>query len=885
MNFKKLYIALFLCVPALLFGQTKKGFKLLDKGKYEAAQKCFQRDLQHAEYASAAYFGLNRIYMRYHKKNYDSLMVVNQMLRTGASMYNLLNDKQQEKYKKFNINAVSWTKSLRTVQLEAFKCSNRTEYADRQNAFVGDFAPLDKVVQKKVELREREVQKKMEAREQEKVKEKLDNIESLSYDELNDLVQNHSDLLTRKSLKFKNVINNQLYATFIDEYGYDELDRFAKEQPQHWVAQECWVNEFAAAMKTQDQKALIQFLQDHPMTLFDDITERMIAYLPSSSSTLSEAEKDLIEAAKLKTEIAFSLHTSRAAKNDKLADQVIQYAKATAPAQRAYSLVKRVIQYYLKAKRWETVSHITQQTQHLFPDEQPENCASNFAYYHNKEDWYETAIEIFSRPTDTILLTPIVELNSSANNESSPIVTLDGKGLYFAADGRSDGIGGTDIYKSTFNTETGKWNEPILQRGLSTAADEAPLSLTSNGRKMLLFREGKLYVSYVVPNGWSKPKPLADAINSFGWIGRAVLSSDGKTLIFAASNDVEEAYYNPKIDLYVARLNRSGEFGQPFSIGSTINTPNGQERSPFLHANSKTIYFSSDGHGGLGGTDIFVSERLDDSWTKWSTPQNLGKEINTLEDDWGYNLSMSGASNIAYISSDEFSRRGQSDLYSTGIPEYAQAKEKVRAISGKLKSSENIGPNTKIVLYDSETKEVVGEVTPLPDGTFMLPIGIDIKSVYYQVVGTQVFPIEGTLDLEGKGEVVEVAAPMEMVTEKDVKAGNVKIEHLLFESGKSNLRPKSKAILVKLYDLIKEEEDLHIKVNGHTDNEGGVNQNFVISRARAAIVKQELIELGIPEKRIRTQGFGFTAPINTNDTEAGRAQNRRVELQLVKKDF
>ncbi|MGY8989453.1 MAG: vWA domain-containing protein, partial [Flavobacteriales bacterium] len=183
--------------------------------------------------------------------------------------------------------------------------------------------------------------------------------------------------------------------------------------------------------------------------------------------------------------------------------------------------------------------------------------------------------------------------------------------------------------------------------------NEATVNISSDGTTLILFREGKLLSSDKTLTGWSTPIELPYSINSGNWNSDATISSNGEALIFSSVRGNSKNYYITNdnnyhgdnqypSDLFVSLKDENDNWGTPFNIGDSINTIF-TERSPFLHPDMKTLYFSSDGYGGLGKLDVFMSTRLFDScWTCWSEPINLGKEINTIESDWGYKISTDG---------------------------------------------------------------------------------------------------------------------------------------------------------------------------------------------------------------------------------------------------
>ena len=218
-------------------------------------------------------------------------------------------------------------------------------------------------------------------------------------------------------------------------------------------------------------------------------------------------------------------------------------------------------------------------------------------------------------------------VNSVEGQEFVPVISADGKTLLFCGKHRNDSVGGEDIYISRHTAEGWSPAEPL--RELCTKeGNEAPLSLSADGMKMILFKNGKLYMSVKGVEGWKEPELLSDAINISPWQADAMITSDGKALLFAAKKQTSHEW-GLSVNIFVSLLNEKGEWSEPIDLGPKINTPL-MDRSPVLHPDMKTLYFSSEGHHSSGDLDVFVSTRLrEDSWTEWSEPVNLGKSINT----------------------------------------------------------------------------------------------------------------------------------------------------------------------------------------------------------------------------------------------------------------
>lgn len=310
---------------------------------------------------------------------------------------------------------------------------------------------------------------------------------------------------------------------------------------------------------------------------------------------------------------------------------------SSAPSENAFVALQRLMSYNLSRMRWSSALQILNDYETLF---------SNNKHYLNlkfilEQDWDKS---IVSQSVGR-------KINNSKGDEYEPVISADNKYLYFCGNDVANNIGGEDILVSR---KSSLWERPKLIKDLSTSNyNEAPVNISTDGTTLIIFREGKLYSSEKIKSGWATPVELERSINSGIWNSDVTISSNGEALIFASVReesmnlytDNENNYHGDNqypSDIFISLKDKNDIWGRPFNIGDSINTRY-TERSPFLHPDMKTLYFSSDGHGGLGKLDVFMTTRLHDScWTCWSEPINLGKEINTIESNWGYKISTDG---------------------------------------------------------------------------------------------------------------------------------------------------------------------------------------------------------------------------------------------------
>jgi len=457
---------------------------------------------------------------------------------------------------------------------------------------------------------------------------------------------------------------------------------------------------------------------------------------------------------------------------------------------------------------------------------------------------------------------------NTAGSEYIPIVSADGQILYFVAEGRVDNFMGEDIFYCQRMAD-GSWSEPAIDTFFSGPGNEAVVSMSADGNNLVLFIGGKPHISTRNESGWNEPRPIM-LPKAFAWIGVASITRNGEALLFEAKETVRS-----DIDIYVSLQRPDGNWGLPFPVGSVINTPN-PDRTPFLHSDFKTLYFSSTGHGGYGSFDVFKSTRLDDTWKNWSVPENLGPSINTSKNEEGFYIPPSGK--VAYLASRTDGFQDQ-DLMRIPLDASAQPENQV-VITGQLLNTSGAPQQGKIIVEDAKTSALLQTVTPRPDGAYTFSVPKTAQIQYYasgdSLISTQKTYIDAS---KYKGEVAEEIIVITTVSEAARGGKALELRDLQFDFAQSDLRPDAQAELKRIYQSI-QKFDWYIEVGGHTDNVGSESSNLELSTRRAAEVRNYLVSLGYPAQKITFKGYGMQSPIEGNDTEAGRARNRRVEIRV-----
>jgi len=351
------------------------------------------------------------------------------------------------------------------------------------------------------------------------------------------------------------------------------------------------------------------------------------------------------------------------------------------------------------------------------------------------------------------------------------------------------------------------------------------------------------------------------------------LSADRKTLILAIER---KDTYGEK-DLYVSFLKKDKTWSAPKNMGTTINTY-GNEGTPFLAADGKTLYFSTNGKPGYGSSDIFLSRRKNDSWTSWTEPLNLGPQINTKDWDAYYTIPASGE--YAYLVSADHSI-GEADIFRVKVAESAKP-EPVVIIHGKVLDKTTNQPLSATIDYHNlSTGEEAGIARSNPsDGSYkiVLPYG---KAYGFLAEKTNFLSESDNIDLTTVKQYIEIERNLYL---SPIEIGkSITLQNVFFERSKADLLPDSHAELDRLVKVLSDNPQLKIELLGHTDNVGDPALNIKLSEDRVTTIKNYLISKNISAKRLSGKGYGGSKPIASNATEETRKLNRRVEFIITGK--
>ena len=507
--------------------------------------------------------------------------------------------------------------------------------------------------------------------------------------------------------------------------------------------------------------------------------------------------------------------------------------------------------------------------------------------------------KLVAQTDNVIKATTVIKMENIGKNINSdlpelrPTISADGNLLFFICENHPYNT----KYNSIRNSQDiwyaerdsfGNWGEAMhMEYPLNTYHYNAVYWISPDNNRILIrnaFVNGDYFgngvsMSYRLKNGnWSKPEMLK--IKNYDKYDRgrqngASMSQDGQALLLYMTE--EKGGYNN--DIYVCFLQPGDWWSEPKSLGKKINLPNNNEMTPYIAADGETLYFSSDRPGGLGSNDIWMTKRLDKTWTKWSDPVNLGSPINS--EDWDAFFTLDAGGEYAYMSSSQ-NGFGESDIVRVKLLE-KERPEPVLLVHGNVFNAKTKKPLSASLLYETlPDGTIAGNGVSSPeDGSFKIVLPYD-KNYSIRATADKFFAQSENLNLDSmvKAGYKEIHKDLYLVP---IEIGQVvRLNNVFFDFDKWDLRPESFVELDRVVKLMNENPAIEIEMSAHTDSRGSDDYNIKLSDNRARSVMEYILSKGISPTRIVSKGYGETKPVAPNDTDDNRQLNRRVEFTITK---
>ena len=466
-------------------------------------------------------------------------------------------------------------------------------------------------------------------------------------------------------------------------------------------------------------------------------------------------------------------------------------------------------------------------------------------------------------------------ISSKEFEEGNPVISPDGKTLFCVRKDCNLNIDSNkdDVWFSTKDAN-GNWSalknlgKPINNNDynfvISCSPDNNTLLIGNTYNSDGSVKSAGLSIANRSVGGWNVPQEVImdDYQNKSKFVGY-FLTNDNKHLLLSVERD---SGFGLK-DLFVCNLKPDNTWSKPINLGSVINTFE-EETNPFLASDGKTLYFSSKGHPGYGAFDLFVSKRLDDTWTNWSKPKNLGKVINSV--DYELSIFLSAKGDKAYIGKSR-------DIYEI---DNSVKIDPVVLIKGKVYDNKTKKTLSVPIVYNNlKDNSNSGKAISSPvDGGYsiVLPFG---QKYSFMAEKEGYYSVTENIDVTNLNEYKEIEVDLYL---SPIEKGEIiRLNNIFFDSGKYDLLSDSYAELDKLHSMLLNNPKMKIEISGHTDAVGSDVDNLSLSNNRANAVMQYLLKKGVNGNRLSSKGYGETKFIASNDTEKGKKLNRRVEFVIL----
>ncbi|MCC2545080.1 OmpA family protein [Hymenobacter sp. BT175] len=504
----------------------------------------------------------------------------------------------------------------------------------------------------------------------------------------------------------------------------------------------------------------------------------------------------------------------------------------------------------------------------------------------------------FNSPKDIFVknLGPTINTQWS---EHSPVISTDDKILLFTSrsdnmsnvpvaedmKGKQKGKGGIaydgQYYENIYETKrlgADEWEKPrSLSEALNGKGHDASIQVFDNDQKMLLYRNdenGDIFYSEKTGGDWAAPKKLNNNINSAAFESDAYIAPDGLTIYFSTGKYSEDG----TLDLYYATRQAGGDWGEPKTLGNTINTKYDDD-SPYLSRDGKTLYFASRGHNTMGGYDIFKSE-WDEIGRKWGQVENMGYPVNTPDDDTYYRLSPDGS--YAYLSSYRIGGYGEKDIYTINYIKNTIIRGKVFS----ARDSTTVIPGVELVFSGAQADKTAlsfRDVTK-PTGDYSVTV---LSGRPYQVsvskdgknITTEEFQVPVSTN-----DTTSIVKNFYVPYVDTLTSGMTAFKNIYFDTDKYTLRPESITELNKISGILKQNPGLTLSLEGHCDSRNTDEYNMVLGQNRAQAAYNYLKKSGVAGTRMVTVSYGERRPAAPNDSPENMQLNRRTEFRPVLKE-
>lgn len=459
-----------------------------------------------------------------------------------------------------------------------------------------------------------------------------------------------------------------------------------------------------------------------------------------------------------------------------------------------------------------------------------------------------------------------------------PVLTADEQELIFT---RRMGPGPDDDEDLVVSKkdENGNWTTPVsISENINSKFNEGTCTISADGRTLIftscIGRRGygncDLFYSRKVGDEWSFPVNIGPEINSSAWESQPSLSADGRVLYFISDR---RGGIGGR-DIYVSQKDAEGNWSKAEVMPQPINTPF-DEISPFIHVNGRTLFYATNGKPGFGGFDIFRTELTDG---KWEMPVNFGSPVNDHEDQFSLFITADGTR--GYYSHEDGTRENSARLYEMTIPEELQIAYRSNFVKGVVKDRKSELPlQSHIELFDLKKDELVSVVeSDSVSGQYLMVLTTGSDYALYVTAPNYLFQ---SLNFNYEDNLNPEPVIIDIILDKTETGATVVLNNIFFDFDQYELKERSITELSKVIRILNDNPNIHVEIGGHTDSDGSAAYNKQLSLKRAQSVVSYLVEKGINRARLSEMGYGADHPIRPNDSDENKQANRRIEFKII----
>ena len=407
------------------------------------------------------------------------------------------------------------------------------------------------------------------------------------------------------------------------------------------------------------------------------------------------------------------------------------------------------------------------------------------------------------------------------------------------------------------------FNSGLNEGSPSVSADDQWMVLTSCAADASGYRNCDLFMAHREQGEWSTLRPITELSLPKSWDSQATLSANANLIVFSSDRPGGRG----GLDLWSSHRLSDAAWSEPVNLGSEINT-DGDEKSPFLHADGRTLFFSSDGHPGMGEFDVFYTDLA-----LSLRPINLGFPINTDQDELGFGVHANEP--LGY-----FSKRSDLtgfDMMRFELPSTAAGRQ-VAFVRGTIEGDlPQDGRSTQIRIDNLKSKTSQSVLVDASSRAFTAVIAREdltssVLSLDHPDLGYTAIRLEAEHDQE----------PVPgLIARKAIAGEEFALRSILFSTASAQLSPEDQLALPGFAGYLKSHPSFKIEIQGHTDNVGNERTNQILSQQRAQSVMNALIQLGLDPNRLSAKGYGSLKPVGSNQSSEGRSLNRRTAFVIL----